>query len=138
MLRKGEGKARVINRARILLWLDDGKRIDFIARNAFISTKTIGRMQGRYVDGGLDRALYDLPRPGQPKKTTAKDDAYIVALACSAAPKGRRYWTLDLLKKALTHKKKHTLSRSAIHVRLSERKIKPWREKNVVHSEGHS
>lgn len=47
MLRKGEGKARVINRARIMYQLDQGIDDTKIATDTFVSTKTIGRIRAR-------------------------------------------------------------------------------------------
>jgi len=137
MLRKGEGKARVINRARIIYKLDQGIDDETIAADTFVSTKTVGRIRGRFAEGGLSRALYDLKRSGQPPKLNDKAEAHLVALACSDAPDGRNHWTLELLKKQMVKDGKvKTISTVALWHRLNKRKIKPWREKNVVHSEG--
>jgi transposase len=138
LLRKGAGKARVINRARILLWLNQGIAWEHIAHDAFVSTKTIGRIHGRFAEGGLARALFDLPRSGQPTKLDTKAEAYLIALACSDAPEGRDHWTLELLQKQMVKDKKvKTISTVALWHRLNKRKIKPWREKNVVHAQSH-
>jgi transposase len=45
----------------------------------------------------LERALNDRPRPGQRRKLDGKQEAHLVAVACSAAPQGRAHWTLRLL-----------------------------------------
>lgn len=139
MLRKGDEKARVTNRARILLALDQSADTERIAHDAFVSTKTVGRIHGRYAEGGLDRALYDLPRPGQPTKINTNAEAHLIALACSDAPEGRDHWTLELLQKRMIKDKRvKSISTVALWHRLNKRKIKPWREKNVVHTEGHA
>ncbi len=139
MLRKGEGKARVLNRARIIIKLDQGGSDDRIAADTFVSTKTIGRIRERFTEGGLDRALYDLPRSGQPPIITAKVEAHLVAIACTTPPDGRAHWTLELLRtKLIDDKKVKHISTVAILKRLTKRGIKPWREKNVVHSESHA
>lgn len=138
MLRKGEGKARVINRARILLALDQGTDTKCVAHDAFVSTKTVSRIRERFSEGGLTRALYDLPRSGQPTKLDMKAEA-LVALACSDAPDGRDHWTLELLRKQMIKDKRvKSISTVALRHRLIKRKIKPWREKNVVRSEHHA
>lgn len=138
MLRKGEGKARVINRARIILKLDQGVADERVAADAFVSRKTVGRIRGRLKSGGLALALHDLPRPGQPSKLDDRAEAHLVALACSDAPQGRDHWTLKLLQKQMIKDKKvKTISTVALWHRLNKRKIKPWREKNVVHSDDH-
>ena len=135
-IKKGTHKAREIKRARVLLLLHRGKNILSVATDTEYSKKSIERIITRYITGGLARALYDAPRSGQPKKLTDKEEAYIVALACTKAPQGSLYWTLDLLQEAFIKKKKKDIGRSAIWIRLTTRSIKPWREKNVVHTEG--
>lgn len=135
MVRKGKEKTRVVNRARILLKLEQRQDDKTIAQDVFTSTKTIYRIRVRYADGGIDRALYDLPRSGQPPIITKKVEAYLVATACSEPPKGRARWTLELLRDELIANKKVTrISSVAILKHLQKRGIKPWREKNVVHS----
>jgi len=135
MIRKGKEKTRVVNRARILLKLEQGKDDEIIAQDVFTSTKTIYRIRMRYAEGGINRALYDLPRSGQPPIITEKVEAYLVATACSEPPEGRARWTLELLRdKLLTDKKVVRISCVAILKHLQKRGIKPWREKNVVHS----
>ena len=135
MIRKGKEKTRVVNRARILLKLEQGKDDNAIAQDVFTSMKTIYRMRMRYAEGGITRALYDLPRSGQPPIITEKVEAYLVATACSEPPEGRARWTLELLRaKLLTDKKVVRISCVAILKHLQKRGIKPWREKNVVHS----
>jgi transposase len=134
-LKKGTHKAREITRAEILLLLHEGKNIPTIEGRVRCSLRTIKRVYGRYVEGGMERALYDKARPGQPKKTTTEDDAYLVAIACTKAPKGSDHWTLDFLSEQFEKKRGKKLGRTAIWLRLKTRSIKPWREKNVVHTE---
>lgn len=139
MLRRGEGKARVLNRARILLKLHERIAEKLIANDCLVSKKTVTRIRNRYEAGGLVRALQDLPRPGQPPKITDKIEAHLVAVACSAPPNGRARWTLELLANRLVRDKKvKCISSVAVLKRLRKRGIKPWREKNVVRSESHS
>lgn len=139
IIRKGTELARVIGRARILLKLDNGERLTRIAEDALVCEKTVKRIRARYNGGGLDRALYDLPRPGQPKKLNSKAEAHLVALACGDPPNGRDRWTLLLLKERMIKDKKvDTISDVCILEYLNARKIKPWREKNVVRSSYHS
>ena len=134
MLRKGVKNVHVVNRARILLKVDKGFENAVIARDVFVSTKTVSRIRARYVSGGLERALNDLPRSGQPPIITESVEAYLVAIACSAPPDGRDHWTMKLLRqKLLDEKKVKRISTVAILKRLRKRGIKPWREKNVVH-----
>src|SRR5574337_1013596 len=61
------------------------------------STRWHGRVRQRFVEGGLERALKDGPRPGAVPKLDAKQCAHVIALACSDAPAGHARWTLRLL-----------------------------------------
>lgn len=54
-------------------------------------------MRQRYLDDGLEAALYDRPRSGRPTKYGDKAEAELVALACSDPPEGYSQWSLVLL-----------------------------------------
>lgn len=130
---------RVINRARVLLQSAQKKSTVTVAEIVGISNRTVERVRSRFSEKGLDAALYDLPRTGQPKKLDDKAEAHLVALACSNPPKGRAYWTLKLLQKQMIKDGKvKEISTVALWNRLTERSIKPWREKNVVRSESYT
>ena len=49
------------------------------------------------MEGGLEGALNELPRPGGKGKLTGKQEAYLVALACSDPPEGKKRWSMQLL-----------------------------------------
>jgi hypothetical protein len=84
----------------------------------------------------MDRALYDAARPGQAPKLDTKAEAHLVAIACTDPPEGSDHWTLELLQeRMISDGKVDSISTVAIWKHLSKRGIKPWREKNVVHSE---
>jgi putative transposase len=59
----------------------------------------------RYAEEGLQSALKDKPRPGQPRKYSEKQVAEIIALACTPCPDGRKRWSLTLLCEELGKKK---------------------------------
>lgn len=138
MTRKGMHKAREITRAEILLFAHEGLSEDSIAQRVRRHVRTVRRVVTRFTSKGMNGALFDAPRSGQPRKTSAKDDAHLVAIACTKSPQGSEHWTLDLLTKRFKKDRKKQLGRTALWLRLSARGIKPWREKNVVHSEDHS
>lgn len=139
IIRTGTHKARTIKRAQILLRSYRGLKDEEIAERVEVHVTTVERIRVHYAQGGLNRALYDAPRSGQPPKLDEKAEAHLVAIACSDPPKGRHHWTLELLQRQMIHDKQVTvISTVAIWKRLKERGIKPWREKNVVHSQGNS
>jgi len=96
LLSKGEANARVLTRARILLlahkqWFDKD-----VAEALQVSASTVMNVRKRFGAGGLDAALYDKPRPGAVRKLDGKQEALLVALACSQ-PDERETWTMQLL-----------------------------------------
>ena len=134
---KGKHKSRDIKRAQVLLKSDQGLKDEDISASVEVSLRTVERIRQRFVkQGGLERALHDLPRSGQPSKLNDINEAKLVAIACSEPPEGRNRWTLELLQSRLVDDKVvTTISLNAIHEHLRERGIKPWREKNVVRAD---
>ena len=60
-------------------------------------------------------------RPGAERKLTGKEEALLVATACSSPPAGRSRWTLTLLADALVKLTAHeSLSRETVRRRLAE------------------
>ena len=47
---------------------------------------TVGRIRTRYVNEGLKSALSERARPGQKRKLSGKQEAHLVAIACSDPP----------------------------------------------------
>ena len=68
-----------------------------IARTVAVSGSTVYRTKRRFVEGNLERALSEEPRPGAERKLTGKEEALLVATACASPPEGRARWTLELL-----------------------------------------
>lgn len=97
LTRKGKLGARKMKRAQILLKADEGWKDEAIITALNTSRSTVERTRKRLVEGGLDKALNEDPRPGQRTKLDAKAEAQLVALACSQAPGGREHWPLRLL-----------------------------------------
>ena len=92
--RKGQQKARVIRRAQTLLWSDAGKSDLEIAELHGIRPLTVAKTRERWVE---EQTLADNPRPGRHPKLDGKQEAFLVALACSEAPEGRESWTMQML-----------------------------------------
>ena len=99
--KKGKRLSKEIERAYILLALDKGKRVKNIEDFYNVSRVTIWRVKKKYKKYGVERAIKDDMRAGQPVKYKEKENAEVVAMACTKAPDGRIRWTLDLLTKAL-------------------------------------
>src|SRR3974390_2546202 len=129
MLGGGKHAARKLKRAQILLAADGGRRDEEIARTVSVSLSTVGRTKRRFVEGNLERALSEEPRPGAERKLTGKEEALLVATACANPPQGRARWTLELLAGEMVKLTTHaTLSRETVRRRLKENQLKPWRQ----------
>jgi transposase len=94
---KGRNKAVVIQRAHILLKVDEGKTDAEISQMLYVSEQTIRRTRQRFVQEGLQAALEDKPHPATGSELDEKQEARIIALACSEPPAGQARWTLELL-----------------------------------------
>jgi transposase len=97
LLRKGHAKARTLTRARILLRSDEGKTDPAIADALKINPQTVRNIRKRFAEEGLHAALTERPRPSAQRKLDTKQEAFLIALACSAPPEGRECWTMQLL-----------------------------------------
>ena len=97
MTRKGMVKARKFKRAMILLKANEGLSDPQIMNAVQVSRPTVERIRKRYVEGGLQKALNEDPRPGQRRKLDGRGEAFLIATACSDAPEGHDHWTLRLL-----------------------------------------
>jgi transposase len=96
-IKSGERSARKLNRARILLLADEGKADSEIAGALHTGTATVQRTRQRFVEGNLEGALNERPRPGGQRKLDEKGEAILETLAQSKPPDGRKRWTLQLL-----------------------------------------
>jgi len=103
---QGQHSARETTRAHILLSLEAGVPTVQIKKVLGVSRMVIWRTQSAYLDKGLDYALYDAARPGQPVKYGTDQKAEVVALACSQPPEGASRWTIRLLTIAAGHRPK--------------------------------
>jgi hypothetical protein len=106
MLSGGRQAARALKRAQILLAAAAGVPDEVIATSIAVGGSTVYRTKRRFVEGNLDKALNEQPRPGAACKLTGQEEALLVATACSSPPVGRRVAMprncLSLLKKRST------------------------------------
>jgi len=130
LVQVGKGPVRRLKRAQILLAAASGSGDAAIAANVSVGTSTVYRTKRRFVDEGLEAALSEDPRPGAERKLAAKEEALLIATACSTPPAGRARWTLSLLADAMVRLTKHSsLSSETIRRRLAENELKPWQKK---------
>jgi len=135
LIHKGVVNARVITRARVLLMAHEGKMDKAMYETLDLAVSTPYDIRKRYHEGGLQKALYDAPRPGKERILSGKQEAEVIAIACSEAPKGYVRWTLDLLTEEVHNQLEVAIGRTAIWKVLLRNDTKPWLKKNVVYSE---
>jgi transposase len=129
LLSGGRHAARKLKRAQILLAADAGAGDEEIATLVGVGGSTVYRTKRRCVEANLEAALNEEPRPGGDRKLSGREEALLIATACSNPPAGRARWTLELLADALVGLTEHaTLSRETVRRRLVENDLKPWRK----------
>ena len=132
-VRKGRKSARELTRARVLLLVNQGRTEREIKDTFGISRATVSNIKKRYREEGLQSALTEKPRPGQPKKYTERHEAEIIAQACIKSPDGRKRWSLTLLTEEMRKKEGfETINRESIRLILKKQN-KAVAEKDVVH-----
>jgi DNA-binding CsgD family transcriptional regulator len=94
VVKRGKHTRREIQRAQMLLWSAAGKTDVEIARLMSVNPLTVATTRERWV---TEKRIADAPKPGRHKKLDGKQEAFVVALACSDAPEGRERWTLQLI-----------------------------------------
>lgn len=99
---KGSNGARKIRRARILLLANEGRLDKEIASFLGSAVTTVERVRKRFVEEGLEAALSERPRPaGAARKLDGRQEALLMALACSDAPEGKANWSMRMLAERL-------------------------------------
>jgi transposase len=97
MLRRGRSSARRLARARVLLSAAEDRLDAETAAAVRCSVSTVEQIRQRFVEGGLDGALSERPRPGGRRRLDDRAEAHLIALACSSPPGERPVWTMQLL-----------------------------------------
>ena len=96
-IQSGKDKARKITRCRVLLLADKSKTDQEISNALNVCLATIFNIRRRYSQGGIEHAVNEEARSGQPPRFTGKLTAKIRAIACSNPPEGHARWSLRLL-----------------------------------------
>jgi DNA-binding transcriptional ArsR family regulator len=103
LIAAGTAPARKLTHARILLKADQspegpGWVDEEVAEAVEVSQPTISRVRKQYFEEGLEAAINRRP-PNREyhRKLDGKQEARLVALACSEPPEGQARWSLRLL-----------------------------------------
>ena len=96
---------RTTLRALALRQMDRGQSTPAVGINLRLSAKAVWQIGKRYIDGGLERALFDASRPGKAPGLDQQEQQRIIAVVCSAPPEGRARWTVRLLTEEVIKRK---------------------------------
>ena len=130
---RGKAPVRTVKRALALLKADEGLRDREIADVLLVNAATVARARKRFVEEGLEAAINDRPRPGQERKLDGKQEAHLIAFACSAAPEGHTHWTLQLLAdKVVELEFAESISLETVRQILKKTNSSPGRRKSGV------
>ena len=127
-------QAQTVNRARILLLKADGISIDGIADKVGMNRKSVMLCIKKYLEGGVENALFDAPGRGRNAEITDDEKAWVINIACQK-PVNLGYsaevWTRALLTKHINkfaeeagHTRLSTISQSKVRTILEEADIK--------------
>ena len=97
MTSKGRISARKMKRAQVLLKADEGLKDEDIMAAVGVSRPMVERTRKRLVEGGLNKALNEDPRPGAKRMLDGRAEAHLIALTCSEPPDDHDHWALRLL-----------------------------------------
>lgn len=128
-------QAQTVNRARILLLKADGTSIDAIADKVGMNRKSVMLCINKYLEGGVENALFDAPGRGRNAEITDDEKAWIINIACQKPVDfgySAEVWTRALLTKHINkfaeeagHIRLSTISQSKVRTILEEADIKP-------------
>jgi len=130
LLTGGVQQVRVVLRAVALLQLHKGVSAPRVAWTVPLTAQAIRKIAHRYRKSGLERALYERPRPGPAEILEDSQKQRIIAMVCTQPPEGQARWTVRLV--AVKRKLVPRVGRETIRILLESHDLKPWREKNVV------
>lgn len=131
LIKKGQVGGRKLNRAHILLLADEAQPDTMIAAALHTSVSTVERTRQRCVEGGVDHALSEQPRPKRGSKLDATGRAWLVATACSTPPDGRPHWTMQLLADRLVEwKAVESISDETVRTELKKTNLSRGKKSN--------
>jgi transposase len=93
----GKRSARAIKRAQILLHSHAGQTPEQICEVVSTSVATVYLTRQHDRQEGVQAAIEEKPRSGQPRRLSNEQEAALTVLACSDAPDGHAQWSVRLL-----------------------------------------
>lgn len=136
MISTGRAAARELTHARILLKADQGPKgpgwSDAQIQEALeISGSTVARVRKRCAERGVQEAILPAKASAlRKRRLDGRQEAYLIALACSQPPEGCGRWTVRLLAEQLVELGYvETISHETVRKSLLANELKPWIKK---------
>lgn len=94
------------------------------------SAMSARRIAGNYSRDGLEAALYDRPRLGQPRRMRQKEISQIVVMVCASPPEGYAQWSVRLIaEESVRRKIVGKTNRESVRLILKNHELRPWLKK---------
>lgn len=94
-------EVRVVLRARIVLAAARGLENKEIAADLGVSREAVGRWRSRFIEGGVEAILKDLPRSGRKPTARSKVEGRIIRVTTQKKPENATHWSTRTLAKEL-------------------------------------
>jgi transposase len=85
--------ARLVERARIVLWASEGLENKQIAAEMGIMPEKAARWRNRFLEGGLAALEKDAPRPGRTRIITERQVKKVVKMTLHQKPANATHWS---------------------------------------------
>jgi transposase len=137
LVKSGTAPARKIMHAQILLKMDQGENGLHWSKKQVKEALGVGETQirqvsKRFVENGLEDALNRRPQPELPEKRKihGRQEAWMIATACTQRPDGQERWTIRALTTRLIELEiVEEVGRETVRTVLHKNKLKPWLQK---------
>ena len=137
LIQKGNAPTHTVRRAHTLLLAGEQQPVQTMAAMLHTSAVTVTQTCKRFLHAGLEATLSDCPRPGSRRKLDGRQEAHLVALACSMPPAGRDRWSLRLLADRLVELGiMETVSSATVRRVLKKNHTQTVAQRAVVHPRG--
>lgn len=128
-------EARKVQRAKILLLVNEGKPIGFIADKLDLNRKSVELCIDKFLEAGIDNALNDNSRSGRPNEISDEEKVWIINLACQKPMSfgyAQELWTVRKLQQHIQKTCAESgypdlcgIAFSTVNLILNEENIKP-------------
>ena len=132
-------QAQVVDRAKMLLYKEQGASNNDIAERLDVNINTVKLCLSKFKEGGVQRALFDDQRKGRPVEITDDAIAWIISIACqrpTVLGYAQELWTLKNLHQYIQshaeeagYSRLTTITKPMIQKILKRSEIKPFKIK---------